>query len=59
MCIAIFTAAYRTHSVRSRKPLVEDALFGRHAALARHMAKESYFRQSAVTWDPQSKTSKR
>src|SRR5437016_8481909 len=32
-------------SVRSRKPVVEDAVFGHHAALACHMANESYFRQ--------------
>ena len=38
-------------AVRSRKPLPEDTLFGHHAALACHMANESYFRKSAVTWD--------
>jgi predicted dehydrogenase len=43
-------------SVRSRKPVVEDAVFGHHAALACHMANASYFRQSAVTWDEASKT---
>jgi predicted dehydrogenase len=45
-------------SVKSRKPVVEDALFGHHAALACHMANESYFRQAAVTWDPTTKTIK-
>ena len=45
-------------AVRTRKPVVEDALFGHHAALACHMANESYFRQSAVTWDAASKTIK-
>ncbi|MGZ4790106.1 MAG: Gfo/Idh/MocA family protein [Terriglobales bacterium] len=45
-------------SVRSRKPLVEDAVFGHHAALACHMANESYFRQQAVTWDEASRTIK-
>src|SRR5207302_6808291 len=35
-------------AVRSRKPVVEDAVFGHHAALACHMANESYFRKSAV-----------
>lgn len=45
-------------AVRSRKPVVEDALFGHHAALACHMANESYFRQAAVTWDAASKTIK-
>ena len=38
-------------AVRSRKPVVEDATFGHHAALACHMANESYFRKSAVAWD--------
>ena len=38
-------------AVRSRKPVVEDALFGHHAALACHMANESYFQQQAVQWD--------
>jgi predicted dehydrogenase len=45
-------------AVKSRKPVVEDAVFGHHAALACHMANESYFRQSAVTWDAASKTIK-
>jgi predicted dehydrogenase len=43
-------------AVRSRKPVVEDAVFGHHAALACHMANESYFRKSAVTWDAASRT---
>lgn len=30
-------------AVRSRKPVVEDAIFWRHAPLAFHMASESYF----------------
>jgi predicted dehydrogenase len=38
-------------AVRSRKPLPEDTAFGHHAALACHMANESYFRKSQVTWD--------
>jgi predicted dehydrogenase len=45
-------------SVKSRKPLVEDAVFGNHAALACHMANESFFRRGPVTWDPQSRTIK-
>jgi len=43
-------------AVRTRKPVVEDAVFGHHAALACHMANESYFRKSAVSWDEASKT---
>ncbi len=38
-------------AVRTRKPVTEDALFGHNAALACHMANESYFRKSAVIWD--------
>ena len=44
------------NAVRTRKPVVEDAVFGHNAALACHMANESYFRKDAVTWDPASKT---
>ena len=45
-------------AVRSRKPVVEDVVFGHNAALACHMANESYFRKDAVTWDEASKTIK-
>ena len=45
-------------AVRTRKPVVEDAVFGHHAALACHMANESYFRRTAVTWDEASNTIK-
>ncbi|HEY7353003.1 MAG TPA: Gfo/Idh/MocA family oxidoreductase [Terriglobales bacterium] len=45
-------------AVKSRKPVVEDAVFGHHAALACHMANESYFRKSPVFWDEKSKTIK-
>ncbi|HEX8849990.1 MAG TPA: Gfo/Idh/MocA family oxidoreductase, partial [Gemmatimonadaceae bacterium] len=38
-------------AVRTRKPVVEDVVFGHHAALACHMANESYFRKNVVTWD--------
>ena len=37
--------------VRNRKPVTEDVLFGHNAALACHMANESYFRRAIVTWD--------
>ena len=39
------------NAVRSRKPVTEDAVFGHHAALACHMANESYFRKGQVSWD--------
>jgi len=45
-------------AVRSRKPVVEDVVFGHHAALACHMANESYFRKTAVWWDEASKSIK-
>jgi predicted dehydrogenase len=46
------------NAVRSRKPVVEDVVFGHNAALACHMANESYFRRSGVHWDEASKTIK-
>jgi len=45
-------------AVKSRKPVTEDAVFGHHAALACHMANESYFRNSAVYWDEGTNTIK-
>ena len=38
-------------AVKSRKPVTEDAVFGHHAALACHLANESYFRHAATAWD--------
>ncbi len=38
-------------AVKSRKNVVEDAVFGNHAAIACHMANESFFRGVKVTWD--------
>ena len=38
-------------SVRTRKPVVQDAVFGHHCALACHLANESYFRKCPVRWD--------
>jgi predicted dehydrogenase len=43
-------------SVRSRQPVLQDAVFGHHAALACHMANESYFRKSPVRWNPASQS---
>jgi hypothetical protein len=42
--------------VRTRNPVTEDAVFGHHAALACHMANESYFRGGAVRWDAAAKS---
>src|SRR5256714_3236352 len=46
------------NAVRSRQPVVEDVVFGHNAALACHMANESYFRKTAVRWDDPSKSIK-
>lgn len=43
------------HAVKSRERVVEDAVFGNHAALACHMANESFFRKGPVTWDETSR----
>jgi predicted dehydrogenase len=45
--------------VKTRQPVTEDAVFGHNAALACHMANESYFQQSAVMWDAASGTIKK
>ena len=45
-------------AVRSRKPVVQDAVFGHHAAAACHMANQAYFRKSVVTWDEATSTIK-
>lgn len=36
------------NAVRTRKPVVEDVLFGHHAAAACHMANASYFEQKTI-----------
>lgn len=38
-------------AVKSRKPVAEDAVFGNHAAIACHMANQSYFQKKPVYWD--------
>lgn len=43
-------------AVRSRKPVVQDVVFGHHAALACHLANESYFRGTPVRWDEASQS---
>jgi predicted dehydrogenase len=42
-------------ATRSRKPVREDAVFGNHAAIACHMANESYFRKAPVFWDEETR----
>jgi len=38
-------------SVRTRKPSVEDAVFGNGTAIACHMANHSYFHKTVAVWD--------
>jgi len=45
-------------ATRSRKPVLQDAVFGHNAALGCHMANESYFRKKPVYWDAISQTIK-
>jgi predicted dehydrogenase len=37
-------------ATKTRQPVAEDAVFGNHAALACHMANESYFQKKQVFW---------
>jgi predicted dehydrogenase len=45
-------------SVKSRRPVVQDVVFGHHAALGCHMANESYYRKTPIYWDAGSQTIK-
>jgi predicted dehydrogenase len=45
-------------AVRSRQPVLQDAVFGHNAALGCHLANESYFRKTPVYWDATSQTIK-
>jgi len=45
-------------AVKTRQPVVENAVFGHNAALACHMANESYFRKTVVYWDERTKSIK-
>ena len=38
-------------SVRSRTPVLQNAVFGHNAAMGCHLVNESYFRQGPVRWD--------
>ena len=42
-------------AVRSRKPVIEDTVFGNNTAIACHMANASYFRKSIAVWDGNAK----
>jgi predicted dehydrogenase len=45
-------------AVRSRQPVLQDAVFGNNAAIACHMANASYFRKAPVYWDAASESIK-
>jgi predicted dehydrogenase len=45
-------------AVRTRQPVVEDTVFGNHAAIACHMANYSYFKKTLAVWDATSKSIK-
>jgi predicted dehydrogenase len=45
-------------AVETREPVVEDEVFGNHAAIACHMANFSYFHKTAVAWDAGAKSIK-
>src|SRR5581483_1399796 len=40
---------------RTRRPVVEDTTFGNNAAIACHMANQSYFNKTIAKWDPQAR----
>ena len=45
-------------AVDTREPVLENEIFGNHAAIACHMANYSYFHRSMATWDSDTKTIK-
>jgi len=38
-------------AVRTRKPVIEDATYGNHTAIACHMANHAYFKKTIALWD--------
>jgi predicted dehydrogenase len=45
-------------AVNTRQHVVEDEVFGHHAAIGCHMANYSYFRRTVALWDAETKTIK-
>jgi predicted dehydrogenase len=39
------------HAMRTRQHVVEDEVFGNHAALGCHLANQSYFNRTVAVWD--------
>lgn len=46
------------HAVRTRKPVVENEVFGNYAAIGCHLSNGSYFAKAPAVWDPASKSVK-
>jgi predicted dehydrogenase len=40
------------HSVRTRKPVEENEVFGHNTAIGCHMSNQSYFTKTVAVWDP-------
>ena len=43
------------NAVRTRKPVVENEVFGNNAAIGCHLANYSYFNKCVAVWDANSK----
>jgi predicted dehydrogenase len=43
------------NAVRSRKPVVENEVFGNHTSIGCHLANFSYFNKCVAVWDPSAK----
>jgi hypothetical protein len=44
------------HATKTRQDVTENAVFGNHAAIACHMANESYFQKKPVFWNEESRS---
>ena len=43
------------NAIRTRKPVVENEIFGNHAAVGCHLSNFAYFNKSIAMWDPKAK----
>ena len=43
------------NAVRTRKPVVENEIFGNNAAIGCHLANFAYFNKTVAVWDPSQK----
>ena len=55
---SLFHFANFFRAIKTRQHVLEDEVFGNHAALACHMANESYLRKTTVQFDHGSKSIK-